>query len=291
MLLSMTGYGKATETYEGKSYTIDVKTLNGKVSDLRLKSPTYLRSKEIELRKIILGQVKRGKIDCNISAQGTDSDGDYRLNMPLIESYLSQLSELSEKHNLNHQDLIQTIIRIPNVVQPNDEEVSDGEWAFILQLLDQAIIQLNSFRKKEGDSLLDDLTQRVKSIETELSKVEEHEAKRKEELVARIKKSIQDNLQNEALDENRLEQEIVYYLEKLDVHEEKVRLAQHCKYFIDTVNNKESSKGKKLNFISQEMGREINTLGSKAQYSPLQQIVVQMKVELDQIKEQLANVL
>lgn len=291
MLLSMTGYGKATATYEGKSYTIDVKTLNGKVSDLRLKSPTYLRSKEIELRKIILGQVQRGKVDCNISAQGTDSDADYKLNIPLIESYLSQLSALSGKHNLDHQDLIQTIIRIPNVVQANDEEVSDGEWAFILKLLDQAIVQLNSFRKKEGDSLLDDLTQRVKSIETELAKVEEHEAKRKEEIVVRIKKSIHDNLQNEALDENRLEQEIVYYLEKLDVHEEKVRLAQHCKYFFNTVNNKESSKGKKLNFISQEMGREINTLGSKAQYSPLQQIVVQMKVELDQIKEQLANVL
>lgn len=291
MLLSMTGYGKATETYEGKSYTIDVKTLNGKVSDLRLKTPPYLRSKEIELRKIIMGQVQRGKIDCNISAQDTDTEGDYKLNLPLIESYLSQLSTLSEKHNLHNQDLIQTIIRIPNVVQPNDEEVSDGEWAFILKLLDRAIVELNSFRKKEGDSLLDDLTLRVKSIEVELSKVEEHEAKRKEELITRIRKSIQDNLQNESLDENRLEQEIVYYLEKLDVHEEKVRLAQHCKYFLDTVQNKESNKGKKLNFISQEMGREINTLGSKAQYSPLQQIVVQMKVELDKIKEQLANVL
>jgi len=291
MLLSMTGYGKATETYKGKSYTIDVKTLNGKVSDLRLKSPTYLRSKEIELRKIILSQVLRGKIDCNITAQDSDSDSDYKLNIPLVESYLEQLSQLTDKHDLANQDLLQTIIRIPNIVQPNDAEVSDDEWSFILDLLNKAIAELDSFRSKEGSSLFKDLSDRVESIEQELANVASHEAKRKEELVARIKKSIQDNLQNEQIDENRMEQEIIYYLEKLDVHEEKVRLAQHCKYFMDTLQNKDKNKGKKLNFISQEMGREINTLGSKAQYSPLQQVVVQMKVELDQIKEQLANVL
>ncbi len=291
MLLSMTGYGKATETYKGKSYTIDVKTLNGKVSDLRLKSPTYLRSKEIELRKIILSQVLRGKIDCNITAQDSDSDSDYKLNIPLVESYLEQLSQLTDKHDLANQDLLQTIIRIPNIVQPNDAEVSDDEWSFILDLLNKAIAELDSFRSKEGSSLFKDLSDRVESIEQELANVASHEAKRKEELVARIKKSIQDNLQNEQIDENRMEQEIIYYLEKLDVHEEKVRLAQHCKYFMDTLQNKNKNKGKKLNFISQEMGREINTLGSKAQYSPLQQVVVQMKVELDQIKEQLANVL
>ncbi len=291
MLLSMTGYGKAKGSYNQKSYTIDVKTLNGKASDLRLKSPTYLRSKEIELRRIIMGHVMRGKMDCTITAQDSESDSDYKLNLPLVESYLQQLSSLSEKHNLQGQDLLQTIIRIPNVIQPNDDDIDESEWTFILDLLDQAIVELNSFRSKEGASLLNDLTQRATAIKDLLETVEEHEEERHKELIKRIRKSIEDNLLNENIDENRLEQEIIHYVEKLDVHEEKIRLAQHCKYFLDTVNSDTPDNGKKLNFISQEMGREINTLGSKAQYSPLQQVVVQMKVELDQIKEQLANVL
>lgn len=291
MLLSMTGYGKAKDVFEGKSYTIDLKTLNGKLSDLRLKSPAYLRSKEIELRKIILGKLIRGKIDCSISVQGGESDADYALNFNLMESYLSQLSDLSERHNLDNQDLLQTIIRIPNVIQANDKEVGEEEWLFITRLLDQAIEELNSFRLKEGQSMLDDLNGRVETIKEKLAQVEQHEQKRHDEMVARIRKSIQENLKSESLDENRLEQELIYYLEKLDVHEEKIRLAQHCSYFLDTTKSEKVNTGKKLNFISQEMGREINTLGSKAQYSPLQQIVVEMKVELDQIKEQLANVL
>lgn len=291
MLLSMTGYGKAKDVFEGKSYTIDLKTLNGKLSDLRLKSPAYLRSKEIELRKIVLGKVIRGKIDCSISVQGSDSDADYALNLNLIESYLTQLSDLASKHKLDNQDLLQTIIRIPNVIQTNDVEVGKEEWNFITTLLDKAIEELNSFRLKEGQSMLEDLTGRVTTIKEKLVEVEDHEKKRHEEMVARIRKSIQENLKSESLDENRLEQELIYYLEKLDVHEEKIRLAQHCSYFLDTAKSEKLNTGKKLNFISQEMGREINTLGSKAQYSPLQQIVVEMKVELDQIKEQLANVL
>ncbi len=291
MLLSMTGYGKAKDEYQGKSYSIDVKTLNGKMSDLRLKAPAYLRSKEIELRKIIMDRVIRGKIDCTINVLDNDSDADYKLNLPLIESYLRQLSNLSEKHNLNHQDLLQTIIRIPNVIQANDEEISPEESKFILHLLHNAIDDLNIFRANEGASLLDDLKNRVNTIVQELEKVSLHEATRQKELLTRIRKSIEDHLQNEQIDENRLEQEMIYYLEKLDIHEEKIRLSQHCTYFLETASSDTIEAGKKLNFISQEMGREINTLGSKAQYSPLQQIVVQMKVELDQIKEQLANVL
>ena len=291
MLLSMTGYGKSTANFGARSYTIDVKTLNGKMSDLRLKSPTFLRSKEIEIRKLIMEQVVRGKIDCTISVMDDESDTDYKLNLVLIERYLNQLSQLSLKHNLEQQDLLQTIIRIPNVIQNNDEVISNEEWSFISALLDEAIKDLNTFRKKEGVSMFDDLNGRVEQISSLLSKVTALETKRKEELTAKLRKSIEENLTTESIDENRLEQELIYYLEKLDIHEEKVRLSQHCNYFIETMKGPEISSGKKLNFISQEMGREINTLGSKAQYSPLQQIVVQMKVELDQIKEQLANVL
>jgi len=287
----MTGYGKAIDTYNGKTYSIDIKTLNGKASDLRLKSPTQLRSKEIDLRKRIMNSVMRGKMDCTISVSGGESDVDYKLNLPLIESYLQQLEQVSSKYNLSGQDLIQTIIRIPNVVQPNDETISDEEWSFLNQLLGKAIDQLDGFRKKEGNSLAADLKGRVQQIGKLLTQVDAVEQARKAEFLTKLKKNIEEHIPADNIDQNRFEQEIVYYLEKLDVHEEKVRLSQHLTYFIETLDTPEKNKGKKLNFISQEMGREINTLGSKAQYSPLQQIVVQMKVELDQVKEQLANVL
>lgn len=291
MILSMTGYGKASDTFNGKTYNIDIRTLNGKASDLRLKAPTQLRSKEIDLRKRIMDKVIRGKMDCTITMAGGENDADYQLNMPLIESYLSQLNDISTRYDLTGQDLIQTIIRIPNVIQPHDEEVSSEEWEFILTLLSQAIKHLDEFRTKEGNSLQDDLSSRVQQINHLLSQVDSIEEQRKSELLAKLKKSVEDFIPSDKIDANRLEQEIIYYLERLDVHEEKVRLAQHCQYFTETLEAPSKSKGKKLNFISQEMGREINTLGSKAQYSKLQQIVVQMKVELDQIKEQLANVL
>ncbi len=287
----MTGYGKAIDTFNGKTYSIDIKTLNGKASDLRLKSPTRLRSKEIDLRKHIMDRVMRGKMDCTITVSGGESDVDYKLNLPLIEAYLQQLEQVSIKHDLSGQDLIQTIIRIPNVVQPNDEVISEEEWIFITQLLDKVINHLDEFRKQEGDSMATDLKGRVKRIKDLLGEVDGVEENRKKDLLTKLQKNIEEHVPADNVDKNRLEQEIIYYLERLDVHEEKVRLGQHLIYFIETLETAEKNKGKKLNFISQEMGREINTLGSKAQYSPLQQIVVQMKVELDQIKEQLANVL
>ena len=291
MVLSMIGYGKATDTLNGKTDTIDIQTLNGKASDLRLKTPTQMRSTDADLRKRIMNHVVRGKMDCTITVSRGESDVDYQLNLPLIESYLEQLKNISTKHNLHQQDLIQTIIRIPNVVQPNDEEVSDEEWSFILSILDRAISHLDEFRKEEGNSLKEDLKSRAQQITSQLGLVDGIEEERKKELLAKIRKSIEEHVSSDNIDTNRLEQEIVYYLERLDIHEEKVRLGQHCSYFIETLEAPDKSKGNKLNFISQEMGREINTLGSKAQYSPLQQLVVQMKVELDQIKEQLANVL
>ena len=291
MLLSMTGYGKSKDAFNGRSYSIDIKTLNGKVPDLRLKSPAFLRPKEIEIRKIIMDKLVRGKIDCTIAVLDNESDVDYKLNIGLFENYLNQLTQLTDKHQLNHQDLLQTIIRIPNVIQNNDEQIDHEEWNFIKNLISQAIDDLNSFRREEGSSLFKDLSARVNTIKKLLDEVAVIESKRKDELLTRLRGNIEEHLSKESLDENRLEQELIYYLEKLDIHEEKVRLAQHCSFFNSTLVESASSLGKKLNFIAQEMGREINTLGSKAQYSPLQQIVVQMKVELDQIKEQLANVL
>lgn len=290
MILSMTGYGRATGVFSGRTYTIDIKTLNGKISELRLKAPNYLRSKEIELRKFLYDDIKRGKMDVIISATSQDSDSDYQLNTALIETYYRQLSALSDKLGLSGQDFLQTIIRIPSVVQASEEQISNEEWLFVQALTRQALEQLFQFRLAEGKSLETDLQARSRTIAQLLNQVPQYEAERNQRMRDKLHRQIEENLQKENYDINRLEQEIVYYLEKLDIHEEKVRLKQHCEYFDEVLMEEDPDVGKKLNFISQEMGREINTLGSKAQYSSLQQIVVQMKVELDQIKEQLANI-
>lgn len=290
MILSMTGYGKAKGEFGSRNYTIDIKTLNGKMAELRLKAPNYLRSKEIELRKVIQEQVVRGKMDVIITATSQDNDSDYKLNTALIENYYKQLSEVSDKLGLEGQDFLQTIIRIPSVIQASDEEISSEEWNFVQSLTNKALQELFDFRLAEGKSLEIDLQSRSTTISDLLEQIVPLEEERNTKLREKLSKQIEDNLRKENVDANRLEQEIVYYLEKLDIHEEKVRLKQHCEYFDATLQEEDHKVGKKLNFISQEMGREINTLGSKAQFSPMQQLVVQMKVELDQIKEQLANI-
>ncbi len=291
MILSMTGFGRSKSEHKGKSYTIEVKTLNGKQSDIRLKSPNYLRSKEMTLRKLIMDDVMRGKVDFTINISADDGASDYTLNQDLFDNYYKQLSGITQRHGLKNQDFLQTIIRIPNVIQPNDEDITIEEWEYLQSLVQEALADLRSFRSIEGESLKIDLTGRVHQIESLLQSVEGHEVQRNTYVKERITKHLEEVTLPDKIDDNRLEQEIIYYLEKLDIHEEKIRLKQHCEYFKEVINSKTLSVGKKLGFISQEMGREINTLGSKAQYTPLQQIVVEMKVELDQIKEQLANVL
>lgn len=291
MLYSMTGYGKSKGEYAGRSYSIDIRTLNGKSTDIRMKLPNHFKPKEIELRSYVLNKVHRGKIDFTIQTLSSDGDMDYGLNMKLIEAYYEQLKSFSEKNNMPSQDFLQTIIRIPNVVVARDEDLDEKEWTFVVALVEKAIVNLDQFRATEGTSLMKDLQSRVESIISLQEQIIPFEEQRKKDLTNRLHKLISDNLSSDSIDKNRLEQEVVYYLEKLDIHEEKVRLKQHCNYFLKDLNSQDKQLGKKLNFISQEMGREINTLGAKAQYSSIQQIVVKMKVELDQIKEQLANVL
>ena len=291
MLYSMTGYGKAKGEFSGRSYTIDISTLNGRTTDIRMKLPNHFKSKEIELRTHVLEKALRGKIDFTVQMSSMDGDSDYGVNLDLIETYYKQLAELSRKYQMPPQDFLQTIIRIPNVITSRDEDISDEEWAFVLDLVNQSLVELDEFRLQEGESLKSDLSTRTNNIIRLQEEIVPFEAKRKEDLLVRLHKLIEENLTAEATDKNRLEQEVIYYLEKLDIHEEKVRLKQHCQYFNQELQSSDFEVGKKLNFISQEMGREINTLGSKAQYYDIQQKVVQMKVELDQIKEQLANVL
>ncbi len=292
MIYSMTGYGKAEGEYGGRHYRVDIRTLNGKSTDVRIKVPYHYKSKEIQLRAQVLEQAYRGKIDVSIQTVTTEAGPvDHGLNMTLVEMYYDQLKAFADDKGMPPQDFLQTIVRIPNVITSQEEEITDEEWAFVKEVMNKALQELSKFRKDEGKSLSDDLTARVNSIMELQKEVTPYEEQRKVLLHERLLKQISDYQVNEKVDKNRLEQEVIYYLEKLDIHEEKVRLHQHCEYFLQELGSDQHQMGKKLNFIAQEMGREINTLGSKAQQSDIQRIVVKMKVELDQIKEQLANVL
>jgi uncharacterized protein (TIGR00255 family) len=291
MVLSMTGFGRAKGEYRRRTFSVDIRSLNGKTTDIRVKVPPYFKSREIELRRYVLDRAGRGKLDLSIQITAGDEALEYTLNMKLFERYFKDLQELASKYGLENQDFIQSIMRIPSVIETNDEEIDHDEWAYVLSVVEVAVDQLTLFRKNEGEAMCTDMISRTQRITSLLEEVEKCEQPRREHLTNRLQKMTAEHLSFDNLDENRLEQELVYYLEKMDINEEKVRLAQHCRHFTEVVRSEDFMVGKKLSFISQEMGREINTMGAKAQHSPLQQLVVEMKVELDQIREQLANVL
>ncbi len=289
MLLSMTGYGRASSVYAGKTIIIEVRSLNSKFTDIRFKVPQSFRDKEHEMRKIITEKVERGKIDVSIDVKSMNGEGDYALNQSLFTKYYNELTELSKSLNMPQTDVMQSILRIPNVISSGDGDVDEEEWQAILDTLNEALTNFRSFRLAEGNAMEEDCKKRTKIISDLLNEVEPFEIERKERLRNKINKHMEEYVGKDNIDANRFEQEILYYLEKIDITEEKVRLAQHCKFFNEQLDKKESLKGRKLNFISQEMGREINTLGSKANSSDIQRIVVEMKDELEKIKEQVAN--
>ena len=288
----MTGYGKASKEYNGKTILADIKSLNGKTSDIRIKTPNSYRDKEIAIRGIVTEYAHRGKMELSLEVSSDGGDEEYGLNVPLFKKYYSELKELNSILDANEENtLFSAILRIPNVVSNLQRDIDEGEWSAVTETIREAIKELNEFRKVEGDALEVDLRANVSSIMKGLEATAAYEADRVEKIRLRLKKNLDDFLGNENVDQNRFEQEVLFYLEKLDVNEEKVRLSQHCKYFIDVLDSNEIMIGKKLSFISQEIGREINTLGSKAQHSDIQQHVVGMKDALEQIKEQLANVI
>lgn len=291
MILSMTGYGQASNQIGNKTYRMEIKSLNGKTTDIRLKSNANLRDKELEIRKLILNHAFRGKFDVNINVESTLGQDEFQFNTSLMQSYYDGLKQFAETNEITQGDILQSIIRLPNVVQQNDSEMSDDEWEGLKKLVLEALQNHRNFRRAEGDSLEEDVLLRVNNIASLLKDIEQYEEERITTLRERIKKNLTQYLSKENVDENRFEQEIIFYLEKLDVNEEKVRLSQHCKYYLEQVDLQEDEKGKKLAFITQEMGREINTLGAKAQQSDIQQIVVNMKDELEKIKEQVLNIL
>ena len=281
----MTGFGKVTAELPSKKVTVEIKALNSKQLDLSTRIPSIYKDKEMELRSLLLQSLERGKVEFNIFIEYIGKDTPTQINLAAVENYYNQIKEIAEKLNISvPNDWFQTLLRMPETVEPDE-----SEWGVVLETVKDAIKHLCDFRIQEGAMLQKLFEQKIANIATLLKEVEKYEGERIEKIKARI----MDNLQKIAekdYDKNRFEQEMIYYIEKLDVNEEKNRLDNHLKYFISTMESGHG-QGKKLGFIAQEMGREINTLGSKSNHAEMQKIVVQMKDELEQIKEQVLNVL
>ncbi len=291
MLFSMTGFGKATSNYKNKKIVIEIKSLNSKQLDISTRIVGLYREKDIEIRNLIAQNLERGKIDLSLYIEDNNSQSTTFLNQNIISNYKNQIEDTCKTLNIKIPDnLIEIILRLPDSLKTESTILEEEEWLAVVELLNNAFSQIKMFRSQEGLSLQNMFISKISNIRHLLEEVELYEKERVEKIRARLEenlKSIEDKI---SIDRNRLEQEMIYYIEKLDVNEEKVRLRNHLNYFIETME-KEEAPGKKLGFIAQEMGREINTLGSKSNHSEMQILVVKMKDELEQIKEQVLNVL
>jgi uncharacterized protein (TIGR00255 family) len=279
----MTGFGKSEVQTENRKITIEIKSLNSKNLDINARFPTLYKEKEMEVRKWIARELLRGKIDVVLFAETTGEETSTRINQGIVEGYLSQLETIRKE-----ADILSIAMRLPDVLKTEREELDEEEWQKIEEGISNALKQLNEFRSSEGMELKRDFEMRISILEEKLKEVMEIDPERLDAVRSRLDKSIEEI--RASVDQNRFEQELIYYLEKLDITEEKVRLNKHLSYFLYSLNE-EVSNGKKLGFITQEIGREINTIGSKANYAPMQKVVVEMKDELEKIKEQLLNVL
>ncbi|WP_392347658.1 YicC/YloC family endoribonuclease [uncultured Polaribacter sp.] len=288
MIQSMTGYGKAVLQLPTKKVTIEIKSLNSKNLDLNVRIPSYYKEKELAVRKKLASALVRGKIDFSIYVEMTSDETSTKVNKSVVKQYVAQLRSTLNIDSVEDVELLKMAIRMPDALATEREELDENEWTLINKNIDIAITEIVQYRIDEAASLEIDFRERIANINTYLDEVKALDSDRVENVKTRLKKAI-DDLKVDT-DENRFEQELIYYLEKLDINEEKVRLANHLDYFLQTLAS-EDSNGKKLGFIVQEMGREINTTGSKANYAPMQKAVIQMKNELEQIKEQILNVL
>lgn len=292
MILSMTGYGKATATFNEKKINVEIKSLNSKALDLSTRLSPIYREKDIEIRKMISEVVERGKVEFSLWVSNAEGVNATPINGALVNDYYQQLKAISDKYGIPEpDDWFCTLMRMPDVTTKADEEetLSDEEWAVAKQAIEESLAKLVEFRKQEGAALQKKFEQNILHITELLASIEPYEKSRVEKIKSRIIEGLK-AIPEVDYDHNRLEQELIYYIEKLDISEEKQRLSNHLKYFIETLNNG-SSQGKKLGFIAQEMGREINTTGSKSNNAEMQNIVVKMKDELEQIKEQVLNVM
>lgn len=286
----MTGYGKAVAEFENKQITVELRSVNSKQLDLNMRIPGLYREKELELRQIIAQKAERGKIDFAIALDNQGDDKSVALNRHLVKAYYNELKVITFETGQHHVDYVGIISKMPEVWNTTRPELTEQEWLIIKHTAEKAIHLFDEFRVAEGDNLQHDLRQRIGNIQKLLNDIRPHEIRRTEAYKLRLENKVKEAVGPDFVDANRLEQELIYYIEKIDITEEKVRLASHLTYFIDTMGGSENN-GRKLGFISQEIGREINTIGSKANDADMQKLVVLMKDELEKIKEQLLNVL
>ena len=291
MLKSMTGFGRSEQTVGDKTFQVDIKSLNGKQFELQLKLPAFLKPFEFPIRKLISEKLGRGSLDCSISLKGTGNAKPVSINTDLARAYYRALADLSNELHLDPSNILSTLVKLPEVITPTSDTLTDQEWQQFEKVILAAIEDLDAHRLNEGASLEEDLQLRITNILRHQDEVVKLEPLRQQKIREGLKKLLEEHVGKENYDPNRLEQELIYYIEKIDISEEQVRLKNHCDYFRTILGEQDDSKGKKLSFILQEIGREINTTGSKAYDSTIQQCVVLMKDELEKAKEQVLNVL
>jgi uncharacterized protein (TIGR00255 family) len=291
MLASMTGYGKAECVLPGRKIIIEIKSLNSKQLDISTRLPSFIREREIDIRNEINHELERGKIECYISTEIISEDPAHKINKEIVKNYIKQLQEINNELNLkNHDQLIEVAMRLPDALKVDKEELATQEWIKILESLHNALADVKKYRLKEGTILEDDIKKRIHLIQEKLDMIKSYEEIRIKNIRDKLTQNLKGLKLEESYDPNRFEQELIFWIERLDITEEKVRIISHCNYFLEIIHSSGSS-GKKLGFISQEIGRELNTLGAKAGDSDIQKLVVEMKDELEKIKEQLNNIL
>jgi uncharacterized protein (TIGR00255 family) len=291
MLKSMTGFGRAERTVNDKTFLVEIRSLNGKQFEMQLRLPPLLRPYEFDIRNILQEKLVRGTIDCTISIKQNGTLKPVNINTDLIKAYYKQIEELAGELKIDTNSVLSALLRLPEIVTPANDVLNDKDFEEFKTVLNTALTELNKHREDEGASLEKDLKERIINIKAQEEAIIKLEPNRKKRVREGIVQLLEQHVGKENYDGNRLEQELVYYIEKIDIHEEQVRLKQHCEYFNTLLADKEEAKGKKLSFIIQEIGREINTTGSKAYDSEIQKCVVTMKDELEKAKEQILNVL
>ncbi|MEO9257922.1 MAG: YicC/YloC family endoribonuclease [Crocinitomicaceae bacterium] len=289
MLHSMTGYGKTTGSFQNKKITLEVKSLNSKSIDLYVRQPSSYKDKEIELRRVVGDRLDRGKMEVILSVEQNGEEKSNLINKTLAKAYFNDIISLEKELGRTSNDILSLVLRMPDIYSNEREELSDEEWKFTLNLLEQALDAVENFRMQEGKSLENDFEKQIQAIGKLLAEVPKYEQERIITIRERMQKALDEKLGNQS-DPSRFEQELIFYIEKLDVSEEKVRLSNHLDYFIETMKTGKAA-GRKLGFITQEIGREINTLGSKSNHVEMQKLVVLMKDHLEKIKEQVLNTL
>jgi uncharacterized protein (TIGR00255 family) len=287
----MTGFGRAEQTVNDKTYLVEIKSLNGKQLEINLKIPPLLKPYEFDVRSLIQENLLRGSVECLIVIKQNGTAKPVIINTDLIKSYFKQIEELATDLSIDTNSVLAALLRLPEVVSPSNEVLDENDWKQLKQVIESALKELNTHRIEEGKSLDKELRLRIKNINKQEEEILKLEPQRKIRMKSELVQLLEENVGKENYDPNRLEQEIIYYIEKIDIREEQVRLKNHCEYFINILDSNEDAKGKKLSFVIQEIGREINTTGSKAYDADIQRCVVLMKDDLEKAKEQIFNIL